>query len=81
MVDESTVWNACVSGDLDRLKAMIAENPSVIWQRGAVGEGVLLFCCLLRHHHMVDWLLKHNPEQGLTQYIGDQCSRGPNANR
>ena len=76
--DETSVWNAISSNNIERLKRMVRDDGDILRSRDAVGATPILLCCLLRRTDMVKWLLQHDPSQGCLQYngaeyLGENC--------
>ena len=78
MADETQVWNAISSNNIERLKQMVRADGQILRSRDAVGATPILISCLLRRTDMVKWLLQHDPSQISLQYngaeyLGENC--------
>ena len=70
-----TIWNAILLGDLEHVKAMVENDPSVIEQRGAVGDLPIHMTFLYntpKHHEIARWILDNYPHMITAQYLGSE---------
>jgi len=70
-----TIWNAVLRADLTEVQRICREDPSVIFQRGGVGD-LPIHCCFLynseKHLEIARWIMDTYPESTTAQYEGTE---------